>query len=70
MSEVEKTKKLCIITEAEKKLIIFIFIFYTLLGLAVCFKGMALMTKYNELLKENENLKNEIEILENRGNLE
>ena len=58
------------ITETEKRIIIFAFIFYTVLGLALCFKGMSLMADYKELAEENENLKNVIEILENRGNLE
>lgn len=58
------------ITKTEKRLIIFAIIFYTVIDLILCFKGMALMADYKELAKENENLKSVIEILENRGNLE
>lgn len=50
------------ITKTEKKLIIFIIVFYMILNIALCFKGMALMQRYTEVVKEKEALEEIIEV--------
>ena len=49
------------ITKTEKRIIIFALIFYTLLSLVLCFKGMKIVTEYNQLEKEKQELEELVE---------
>lgn len=55
-------KEYIAITKTDKKIIIFLIVFYMLLNLMLCFKGMALMQRYNEVVKEKEALEEIIEV--------
>ena len=50
------------ITKTEKRIVIGAIVFYTILILILCFKGMALMQRYNEVVKEKEALEEIIEV--------
>ena len=55
-------KEYIAITKTDKKIIIFLIVFYMQLSLMLCFKGMALMQRYNEVVKEKEALEEIIQI--------
>lgn len=50
------------ITKTEKRIVIFAIILLFILNLILCFKGMALMQRYNEVIKEKEALEEIIEV--------
>lgn len=50
------------ITKQEKKAIITLIVVLMLTNLILCFKGMALMQRYNEVVKEKEALEEIIEV--------
>ena len=50
------------ITKTEKRIIIGAIVFYTILTLILCFKGMALMQRNVELINEKEALEQIIEV--------
>lgn len=50
------------ITKQEKKAIITLIVVLMLTNIIICFKGMALMQRYNELIKEKEALEEIIEV--------
>lgn len=50
------------ITKQEKKAIITLIVILMLTNIILCFKGMALMQRYNEVVKEKEALEEIIEV--------
>ena len=50
------------ITKQEKKAIIVMTVILMLTNIILCFKGMALMQRYNEVIKEKEALEEIIEV--------
>ena len=54
------------ITQTEKKIVIGIIVFYIILNLILCFKGMKIMSEYKELEKEKEALEDIIQIQKER----
>lgn len=52
--------------EEEKKAIITLVVILMLTNLILCFKGMALMQRYNEVVKEKEALEEIIEVQKQR----
>ena len=50
------------ITKQEKRMILFLIIFYMILSLALCFKGMKLMAEYRALEEEKEALEELVEV--------
>lgn len=50
------------ITKQEKKAIITLIVILMLTNIILCFKGMALMQRYNEVVKEKEALEEIIQI--------
>lgn len=55
-------KEYITITKQEKKAIIIMTVILMLTNLILCFKGMALMQRYNEVVKEKEALEEIIEV--------
>lgn len=53
------------ITKQEKNAIIVMTVVLMLTNIILCFKGMALMTRYNEVVKEKEALGEIIEVQKN-----
>lgn len=54
------------ITKQEKKAIITLIVILMLTNIILCFKGMALMQRYNEVVKEKEALEEIIEVQKNK----
>lgn len=50
------------ITKQEKKAIVVMIVILILTNIILCFKGMALMQRYNEVVKEKEALEEIIEV--------
>lgn len=50
------------ITKQEKKAIVVMIVILMLTNIILCFKGMALMQRYNEVVKEKEALEEIIEV--------
>lgn len=59
-------KEYITITKQEKKAIIVIIVILMLTNVILCFKGMALMQRYNEVVKEKEALEEIIEVQKQR----
>ena len=55
-------KEYITITKQEKKAIIIMTVILMLTNIILCFKGMALMQRYNEVIKEKEALEEIIEV--------
>ena len=55
-------KEYITITKQEKKAIITLVVILILTNIILCFKGMALMQRYNEVVKEKEALEEIIEV--------
>ena len=55
-------KEYITITKQEKKAIITLVVILMLTNIILCFKGMALMQRYNEVVKEKEALEEIIQI--------
>lgn len=55
-------KEYITITKQEKKAIIIMTVILMLTNIILCFKGMALMQRYNEVIKEKEALEQIIEV--------
>lgn len=55
-------KEYITITKQEKKAIITLIVVLMLTNIILCFKGMALMQRYNEVMKEKEALEEIIEV--------
>lgn len=55
-------KEYITITKQEKKAIITLVVILMLTNIILCFKGMALMQRYNEVIKEKEALEEIIEV--------
>ena len=55
-------KEYITITKQEKKAIIIMTVILMLTNIILCFKGMALMQRYNEVVKEKEALEEIIQI--------
>ena len=55
-------KEYITITKKEKKAIIAMIVILILTNLILCFKGMSLMQRYTEVVKENEALEEIIEV--------
>lgn len=55
-------KEYITITKQEKKAIITLVVILMLTNIILCFKGMALMQRYNEVVKEKEALEEIIEV--------
>lgn len=55
-------KEYITITKQEKKAIIIMTVVLMLTNIILCFKGMALMQRYNEVVKEKEALEEIIEV--------
>lgn len=55
-------KEYITITKQEKKAIITLVVILLLTNIILCFKGMALMQRYNEVVKEKEALEEIIEV--------
>ena len=53
------------ITKQEKKAIIIMTVILMLTNIILCFKGMALMQRYNEVVKEKEVLEEIVEVQKN-----
>ena len=58
-------KEYITITKQEKKAIIIMTVILMLTNIILCFKGMAMMTRYAELMKEKEALEEIIEVQKN-----
>ena len=58
-------KEYITITKQEKKAIITLVVILMLTNIILCFKGMALMQRYNEVVKEKEALEEIIEVQKN-----
>ena len=59
-------KEYITITKQEKKAIITLVVILMLTNIILCFKGMALMQRYNEVIKEKEALEEIIEVQKQR----
>jgi len=58
----KQMKEYITITKQEKKAIIIMTVILMLTNIILCFKGMALMQRYNEVVKEKEALEEIIQI--------
>ena len=54
------------VTKTEKRIVIFALIFYTILGLALCFRGMKLVAEYRQLEQEKQAFEDIIQIQKER----